>query len=440
MLLGLYRGLGRFAPPVARLVLLRRRARGKEHPERYRERMGNPRRDRPGGALVWLHAASVGEALSALPLIGRLLARAPSAHVMVTSGTVTSAKLMDERLPERAFHQFVPVDCPAWVGRFLDHYRPDLALWVESELWPALLAGTVQAGTPAILLNGRMSARSLRRWRRFPGAARRLIRSFDAVMAQSEADAERFRRLGARRVETPGNLKMAAAPLPADSEALADFGQATAGRPLWLAASTHPGEEEAVAEAHRAVRRQSCDALLVIVPRHPERGPAIADALRSAGHAIRLRSAGAAADPETDIYIADTLGELGLFYRATPVAFVGGSLAPHGGQNLIEPAQLDCAILHGPHVGNFADIAGALRAAGASETVDSSGALAAAVGRLLADPAACRGRAERAAHAAEANAGILDRAMALLEPWLAALPGSATGGAPPADSAGRDSA
>lgn len=437
MLLGLYRGLGRFAPPVARLVLLRRRTRGKEHPERYRERMGNPRRDRPGGALVWLHAASVGEALSALPLIGRLLARAPSAHVMVTSGTVTSAKLMDERLPERAFHQFVPVDCPAWVGRFLDHYRPDLALWVESELWPALLAGTVQSGTPAILLNGRMSARSLRRWRRFPGAARRLIRSFDAVMAQSEADAERFRRLGARRVETPGNLKMAAAPLPADSEALADFGQATAGRPLWLAASTHPGEEEAVAEAHRAVRRQSGDALLVIVPRHPERGPAIADALRSAGHAIGLRSAGAAADPETDIYIADTLGELGLFYRAAPVAFVGGSLAPHGGQNLIEPAQLDCAILHGPHVGNFADIAGALRAAGAGETVESSGALAAAVGRLLADQAECRDRAERAAHAAEANAGILDRAMALLEPWLAALPRGASGAAPPA---GPDSA
>ncbi|MYK14534.1 MAG: 3-deoxy-D-manno-octulosonic acid transferase [Rhodospirillaceae bacterium] len=428
MLLGLYRGLGRLAPPVARLVLLRRRARGKEHPERYRERMGNPRRNRPDGALIWLHAASVGEALSALP-IGRLLARLPSAHVMVTSGTVTSAKLMDERLPEGAFHQFVPVDCPAWVGRFLDHYRPDLALWVESELWPALLAGTVQRGTPAILLNGRMSARSLRRWRRFPGAARRLIRSFDAVLAQSEADAGRFRRLGARRVETPGNLKMAAAPLPADPAALASLADAVRGRPVWLAASTHPGEEDAAAEAHRSVRRQSGDALLVIVPRHPERGPAIANALRRAGHAVGLRSAGDAPDAEADIYIADTLGELGLFYRAAPVAFVGGSLAPHGGQNPIEPAQLGCAILHGPHVGNFSDIAEALQAAGASETVASSDALAAAVGRLLADPAECRDRADRAAVAVEDSAGILDRAMALLEPWLAALPDSATGGA-----------
>ena len=330
------------------------------------------------------------------------------------------------------------------MGRFLDHYRPDIALWVESELWPALLAGTVQSGTPAILLNGRMSARSLRRWRRFPGAARRLIRSFDAVMAQSEADAGRFRRLGARRVEMPGNLKMAAAPLPADPAALAEFGQATAGRPLWLTASTHPGEEEAVAEAHRAVRRQIGDALLVVVPRHPERGPAIADALRSAGHAVGLRSAGAVPDPETDIYIADTLGELGLFYRAAPVAFVGGSLAPHGGQNLIEPAQLDCAILHGPHVGNFADIAEALQAAGGSETVASSGALAAAVGRLLADPAECRDRADRAAAAAQDSAGILDRAMARLEPWLAALPdgasGPVSGSGPPAGPANPDRA
>ena len=432
MLLGLYRGVGRLAPPVARLALLQRRARGKEHPERYRERMGRPRRDRPGGALIWLHAASVGEALSALPLIGRLLARLPSAHVMVTSGTVTSAKLMDERLPERAFHQFVPVDCPAWVERFLDHYRPDLALWVESELWPALLAGTVRSGTPALLLNGRMSARSVRRWRRFPGAARRLIRSFDAVLAQSEADAERFRRLGARRVEMPGNLKMAAAPLPADPAALADFGQATAGRPVWLAASTHPGEEEAAAEAHRIVRRQVGDALLVIVPRHPERGAAIADGLRRTGHAVGLRSAGDAPDRAQDIYLADTLGELGLFYRAAPVAFVGGSLAPHGGQNLIEPAQLDCAILHGPHVGNFADIAEALQAAGASETVDSSDALAAAVGRMLADPAEVRDRAARAAAAAQDSTGILDRALALLEPWLAALPDGVSGSAPPA--------
>ncbi len=431
MLLGLYRGVGRLAPPVARLALLRRRARGKEHPERYRERMGQPRRDRPDGALIWLHAASVGESQSALPLIGRLLARLPAAHIMVTSGTVTSAKLMDERLPERAFHQFVPIDSPAWVRGFLNHYRPDLALWVESELWPTLLAETAQRGIPAVLLNGRLSERSFRRWRRFPGAARRLIRSFDPVMAQSEADAERFRRLGAARVEVPGNLKMAAAPLPADPAALAEIGQATAGRPVWLAASTHPGEEEAVAEAHRAVRRQFGDALLILVPRHPERGPAMADELRRAGHSVGLRSAGDAPGGEREIYIADTLGELGLFYRAAPIAFVGGSLAPHGGQNLIEPAQLDCAILHGPNVGNFAGVAGTLREAGASETVDSADALATAVRRLLADPAECRDRAGRAAGTVKNRTGILDRAMALLEPGLAALPDNVPGTSTP---------
>ena len=425
MLLGLYRGVGRLAPPVARLVLLRRRADGKEHPERFRERTGLPRRDRPDGALIWLHAASVGEAQSALPLIRRLLTRIPHAHVMVTSGTVTSAKLMDERLPERAFHQFAPIDCTAWVQRFLNHYRPDLALWVESELWPALLTETEQRSIPAVLLNGRLSERSFRRWRRFPGVARRLVRVFDPVMAQSEIDAERFRRLGAARVEVPGNLKMAAAPLPTDAAAVAEVGQATGGRALWLAASTHPGEETAVAEAHRAVRRRFADSLLILVPRHPERGPAMADDLRRAGHSVGLRSAGDEPDRERDIYLADTLGELGLFYSVAPVAFVGGSLVPHGGQNLIEPAQIGCAILHGPHVDNFAGAAGILREAGASETVDSADALATAVRRLLADPAECRERAMRAAGAVKNCAGILDRTMALLEPGLAALPETA---------------
>ena len=432
MLLGLYRGGGWLAPPVARLMLMRRRARGKEHPERFRERLGHPRRPRTDGALIWLHAASVGEAQSVLPLIGRLLVRLPAAHAMVTSGTVTSAQLMEERLPARAYHQFVPADCPAWVRRFLNHYRPDLALWVESELWPTLLTETARRGAPAVLLNGRMSERSFRSWRRFPGAARRLVGTFDLVMAQSATDGDRFRRLGAARVETPGNLKMAAAPLPADPAALATLQQAVGGRPVWLAASTHPGEEERVAEAHREVRRQFGDALLILVPRHPARGPAIAEDLRRAGHTVGLRSAGDAPDREQEIYLADTLGELGLFYRAAPVAFVGGTLVPHGGQNPIEPAQLDCAILHGPHIGNFAGIAETLRAAGAGETVETAGALAQAVCRLLTDPAECAGRAARAAAAVRSEAGILDRAMTLLEPYLADLPDAA----PPAGPAG----
>ncbi|MCY4394437.1 MAG: 3-deoxy-D-manno-octulosonic acid transferase [Rhodospirillaceae bacterium] len=422
MLLGLYRGVGWLAPPVARLLLLQRRLNGKEHPDRFRERMGQPRRSRPDGALIWIHAASVGEAQSVLPLIERLLARLPAAHVMVTSGTVTSAQLMEERLPPRAFHQFIPVDCPAWVQRFLDRFRPNLALWVESELWPTLLSETARRGIPAVLLNGRMSQRSFRRWRRFPGAAQQLVRPFDLVMAQSADDGERFRRLAAGRVETPGNLKMAAAPLPADPEALGAVVRTIGDRPVWLAASTHPGEEEAVAEAHRVVRRQFGDALLILVPRHPERGPVLAGDLRSAGHKVGLRSAGDAPVHEKEIYIADTLGELGLFYRAAPVAFVGGSLTPHGGQNPAEPARLDCAILHGPHIGNFAVIGETLRAGGASQTVASADALAHAVCRLLADPAECRARASRAARAVQDSIGILDRAMALLEPYTAALP------------------
>ena len=422
MLLGLYRGVGWLAPPAVRLALHWRRRRGREHPARWRERLGRPGHPRPDGALVWLHAASVGEARSVLPLIDRLLARLPAAHALVTTGTVTSAQIMEARLPERAFHQFAPADSPAWVRRFLNHFRPDLALWVESELWPTLLGETARRGRPLILLNGRLSERSFRRWRRFPGTARRLLHSFDLALAQSAGDAARFRRLGARRVETPGNLKMAAPELPADPAALAALNRAIAGRPVWLAASTHPGEEATVAEAHRAVRARHGDALLILVPRHPARGPAIAEGLRRAGHTVRLRSAGEAPDRACDIYLADTLGELGLFYRAAPVAFVGGSLVPHGGQNPIEPARLDCAILHGPHTANVAGSIDLLQAAGASRAVDSAAALAQAVGGLLADPAECADRAGRAARAVPDGAAILDRTMALLEPWLAALP------------------
>ena len=443
MLLGLYRGGGWLAPPVARLMLMRRRARRKEHPERFRERLGHPRRPRPDGALIWLHAASVGEAQSVLPLIGRLLARLPAAHAMVTTGTVTSAQLMEERLPARAYHQFVPADFPAWVRRFLNHYRPDLALWVESELWPTLLTETARRAAPAVLLNGRMSERSFRRWRRFPGAARQLIGTFDLVMAQSANDGDRFRRLGAARVETPGNLKMAAAPLPADPAALAALQQAIGGRAVWLAASTHPGEEERVAEAHRTVRRRFGDALLILVPRHPARGPAIAEDLRRAGHTVGLRSAGDAPDREREIYLADTLGELGLFYRAAPVAFVGGhARAPWRPEpDRAGPARLRHSA-RAPYRQLRRHRRDPVRAAGAGETVETAGALAQAVCRLLTDPAECAGRAARAAAAVRSEAGILDRAMTLLEPYLADLPDAATlaGPAGPAGPSERDSA
>jgi 3-deoxy-D-manno-octulosonic-acid transferase len=423
MIAALYAGAAWALGPAIRILLLLRRARGKEDPARLPERLGRAGLPRPEGPLVWLHGASVGEALSALPLIERLLAGDPARSVLVTTGTVTSARLMAERLPERAFHQFAPVDIPAAVARFLDHWRPDLALWLESELWPNMIAAAVRRSVPMALVNARLSKRSYRRWRCLPGFARSLLGAFRLCLAQSPEDAGRFRALGAPHVESPGNLKYASPPLPADPAALEALRASIGARPLWLAASTHIGEEAIVAEAHRKLRNRHPALLTVIVPRHPERGAAIAAELAAAGLAVARRGADESPTPSTDIYLADTLGELGLFYRLAQISFVGGSLVPHGGQNLLEPAQLGCAVLHGPAVFNFEAIAAAMKAAGATERVHDAGGLAAAVDTLLTDAELRARRAEAASEVAAGEAGVLDRVMAALGPLLDARPG-----------------
>ena len=417
----LYRALTILAAPLIGLYLRRRRAAGKEDPERFAERLGVPGAARPEGPLVWVHAASVGESLAALPLIERILERRAGLHVLVTTGTVTSARLLAERLPGRALHQYAPVDRPDAVRRFLDHWRPGLALWTESEFWPNLVADTQARGIPMVLINGRMSERSFRRWRRLGGLIRRLLAGFALCLAQSPREAERLAALGAVEVRAAGNLKSAAAPLPVDCRALEDLRAATVGRPLWLAASTHPGEETIVAAVHRALAPRHRGLLTIIVPRHPERGPAIADGLRATGLRVSLRSAGDAIVADTEVYLADTLGELGLFYRLSAVAFVGGSLVPHGGQNPLEPARLDCAVVHGPHMANFADFSAAFAAAGAAIEVADGDGLADAVGGLL-DDAGERARRAAAAHAvADAEAGVLDVVEAAIAPYLDAL-------------------
>jgi len=416
--LGLYRGATRLLDPVIDLYIRRRLARGKEDPTRIGERLGHPSQTRPAGTLVWVHAASVGEALSVAPLIERLLQRLDDGHVLLTTGTVTSARLAAERLPARALHQFVPIDRPAAVQRFLEHWRPDLALWVESELWPNLIAGTQMRGIAMALINGRLSARSATRWQRAGGLARYLLSGFTLCLAQSAGDAARFTALGARAVHCPGNLKDAAPPLPADSAALASLTAELADRPRWLAASTHAGEETLVGTAHRAVRTRHPALLTLLVPRHPERGGAIAEALARQGLNVMRRSAGEPIAAETDIYVADTLGELGLFYRLAGIAFVGGSLVAHGGQNPLEPARLDCAVLHGPHMANFAPAVAALAAAGGAVAVTDANALTTALGALLDDPAARARCADAASRVAVAGGDVLDRVMDHLVPLL----------------------
>jgi 3-deoxy-D-manno-octulosonic-acid transferase len=424
MLRALYRAASELAPPVLRVVLARRRARGKEDAARLGERRGRASLPRPTGRLAWIHGASVGEARSVLPLIERLLAADAELHVLVTTGTVTSARLLSGRLPPRALHQFVPLDAAPWVRAFLDHWRPDLALWVESELWPSLLGEAARRGVPLALVNARMSDRSYRGWRRWPAFAASLVGAFDLVLAQSAADAERYRRLGARAVSMPGNLKFAAPPLPVDEAALRAFRSEAGGRPSWVAASIHPGEDAIVSDAHRLLKREAPRVLSIVVPRHPEKGAAMQRALATRGFAVSRRAAGDSA-AACDIYLADTLGELGLFYRAARAAFIGGSLVPHGGQNPIEPALLGCPILHGPHMHNFAAVIAGFDAAGGAEPVADAGSLAAAVAALLGDPARHQAMAEAARRAAEAEQGALDRIMAQLHPLLVGGPASA---------------
>ncbi len=420
MILGAYRGLSALAPPALRLLLKRRLARGKEDAARLGERMGMAGCARPAGPLVWVHAASVGESLSTLPLIERVLARVPAAHVLVTTGTVTSARIMAERLPPRAFHQFVPLDAAPWVARFLDHWRPDLALWIESELWPNLLRETAARGIPSALVNARMTERSFRGWKRWPAAARDLLGAFRIVLAQNETYAERFRALGAAEVSAAGNLKYAAPPLPADDAKLAALRATIGPRPVWLAASIHPGEVEAVADAQARLKR-AAGALCIVVPRHPEKGAAMAEAMRDRGLAVALRSTGALPGADTAIYVADTLGELGLFYRVARLALIGGSLIPHGGQNPIEPALFGVPVLHGPHVENFADVIRALAHANAALEVRDGASIASCLEQLLPRPNELAAMGAAAKRCAEAERGVIDRVTAALEPLLAPL-------------------
>lgn len=423
-LLCAYQQIGDTAGPMIERYLARRLDQGKEDAARLAERKGVASRSRPAGTLVWLHAASVGEATSALALMGALLAARPGITLLVTTGTVTSAALLAGRLPDRAIHQYVPVDRRAWVGRFLNHWRPDLALWVESELWPTLIVETDRRGIPMVLVNARMSQRSARRWRLLPGFARSVLSRFDLCLARSIEQAERFRRLGAPTVRVPGNLKFAAAPLPADPQALAELRAMIGDRPHWLAASTHEGEESAAIAAHRQAAAKHPDLLTIIVPRHPKRGAEVAALAADAGLRVARRVLGQAPTPETDLYVADTLGEMGLFMAVGGIVFVGGSLVDKGGHNPLEPAHFDCAILHGPDMRNNAEMAEALAADNAALPVADAEALAIALAMLLDDPAERQRLAQAARQVADSNAGVLDRVMAELANFLNELPSS----------------
>ncbi len=415
MSLRLYGAATALAEPAAPWLLSRRAARGKEDPARIGERLGRTQVPRPEGQLVWIHAVSVGESLSHLPLVERLIEARPDLRLLVTSSTRTSGELLAHRLPEGVIHQYAPVDTPGAVRRFLDHWRPSLAVFVESELWPNLLKGAHDGGAKLALLGARISTGSASGWSRAPVAAEAVFNLFDLIYAQ-DLETRAFIEEHGVHVSGQLDLKRLAEPLPVDAAALAALKAQVGGRPVLLAASTHPGEESVIAGA---VRRLAPAPLLVVVPRHPERGAEVAETLQGRGWRVARRSLGEPLAPQVDAYVADTLGELGLFYRLADVAVLGGSFVEGlTGHNPLEPARLGAPVITGPHHEAFAETYADLLDHKAVLIVRSERELKAGVANLLADPRLAAALAERGRAVAEAGREALEPAWTRLQTLL----------------------
>lgn len=417
--LGLYLAFARIAEPWVRRKLNRRLAAGKEHPQRLPERLGHAGLPRPDGPLIWLHAASVGESMAVLEMMRRLMAQRPDLHGLITTGTLTSAEMLADRLPERVVHQFIPVDTCQAVERFLNHWKPDLAVWTESEFWPTLICRTAKRGIPMVLINARMSPTSFRNWKRAKGVARSLLSRFSRVLAQDKDTAGYLAELGmaADLLETTGSLKEGSAPLSHNAMERKSIARLVELRPVWLAASTHPDEEAIAATAHRQARRSFPNLLMLLAPRHPERGNAIASELRAQRWQVAQRSKGEPITAATDIYLADTMGEMGLWYRLATVSFIGGSFVPVGGHNPYEPAALGSAILHGPEVFNFRAAYDRFDEAGAAVPVPDAAALAGCLVEAL-SPDRSAELAAAAWSASSEGASVTDRVLEVLVPML----------------------
>lgn len=423
-LLRAYHRLTPFLERGVKAYLRSRLKKGKEDPNRLNERFGKasiPRPKESSGGIAWFHGASVGEAVSLLPLLRRLRIQLPHITPLVTTGTVTAATVMAKALPEGCIHQYSPLDVPAWIDRFLDYWQPRMAVFVESELWPNLILTCRARKIPLYLVNVHISEKSYRSWRWFPSVIRSLLSCFEMCLAQSKAMGKRLENLGAApsKVRVCGNLKFAATPLSCDPDELHRLQSRMQGRPLWVAASTHPGEEKVVADAHKRVKQALPNVLTILVPRHPQRGMDITRDLTAEGLRVARRSCQETADPSTDIYLADTIGELGLFYRLSDIAFLGGTFAPIGGHNPIEAALLDCALIWGPHTYKQTEICDILEPA--AWPVKSPEDLSLAVRRLLLDAPLRQERIETARRLIAIQAHVLDYVM---EALLACLPPS----------------
>lgn len=410
----------RFTKPVERF-LQNRLQKGKEDALRLDERKGRTEKRRPDGLVFWVHGASIGEAQSALILIQRLLSQNSQLHILVTTGTVTSAQYLQDRLPERAFHQFYPVDNPVWVERFLDHWRPDGVFWMESELWPNMLLAIQNRKIPAALINARLSQRSYTLWRFLKASAQKILSSFHLIIAQTPDDERRYRELGADNVQFSDNIKYSARALPCDETQLKTLTALLSHRPCWVFASTHAGEEEMATRIHQRLKNLFPELLTILIPRHPQRGADIEILCKQTGVCITRRTDNKIPPTEdTDIYIADTLGELGLFYRLTPIACIGRSFSNDGGggHNPIEAAQLRCAILYGPDVQFQKNIYEEMQNAEAALQVANEEQLADRLQTWLQNEDKCESMRENAYRFAIHKEGAIDRIMGILSPLI----------------------
>ena len=410
MLLKLYKAVLAIMYPLAlNRYIEKRKKNGKEDLARFNERLGKATMPRPKGNLIWMHGASVGEAVSMLPLIKTLLNMYPDLHIMVTTGTVTSAEVMAKRLPERAFHQYFPLEHPLYAARFIRHWKPNLVLWFESEFWPAMLSTIKKHNIPLILVNGRISNKSFRRWQQFEFAIRQILACFTLCLGQSDEDTRRLQLLGAKNTASLGNLKYAGLPLPVDEAKKALLAEQFGGRPVWLVSSTHDDEESKIGRFLKDLEQKVPGVLTVIVPRHPHRGVEIKDKLVSEyGLNVSLRSAGEAISAETEVYVADTIGELGIFYELINIVFIGGSLIPHGGQNFMEPSRYRDATIVGPHMFNFTDAMNRARNANAILEVNDVLELMDLVEKLLTLPNMLEEKRTLAYNWATSEAKVLD--------------------------------
>lgn len=403
----------RLATPFLKLYIAHRRCKGKEDSSRYRERFGYSSLPRPPGQLLWIHAVSVGESLSILPLLDRLTKDSPF-QILITTGTVTSAKLMEQKLPAQCLHQYVPLDNPRWIERFLTHWQPSAGLFVESDIWPNILKACQRHHIPLVLLNARFSPQSEQRWHTHPTLAKNLFSCFDLILTESQSIATFLKDLGHSHVYLMPNIKLAASALPYDPQTHATLKEDINQRPVWVAASTHAPEETMVASVHAHLKESFPNLLTIIVPRHPHRGKKLQQELES--FSVTLRTQSQRIPSTCEIYIADTLGELGLFYALVPFAFIGGSFAPVGGHNPIEPALLNCAPLWGPKVFNFKDVCDLISPG--AWPVETPETLTNAVKDLLEKPQTAQDLAAKAKSIVEDQKEILNQHLTHLRTYL----------------------